>query len=162
MRHNSGYLVHNGGDHHRTYSTDGEESHHAPSVRTVSEYAITHKPTTMVFQLYFSITIKRGKDVIVLILTIFRCSIFILLQMKPVAPSRKNGRTKYENVNDKKSNANRINGHGSDLSRDSPHHGKVRDTLPNYGSDIYVTGAPYRATSELRFLFLFFFIIYYH
>lgn len=121
MRHNSGYRVQNSADVHRGYSTDGEESHHAPSVRTVSEYAITHKHGTM---------------------------------MKPVAPSRKAHRPTYENVSEKKLQAIR-NGQGSDLSRDSPqsirHPGKMssRQESPYNGSDIYATGSPYRATSEL-------------
>lgn len=46
--HNNGYLVHNGGDHHRAYSTDGEESHPGILIRESSEYAVTHKPNSMV------------------------------------------------------------------------------------------------------------------
>lgn len=76
--------------------------------------------------------------------------------MKPMPPSRKNHRPKYESVSEKRLHVVR-SGHGSDLSRDSPqsihHHSKLsRHDSPYNGSDTYVTAAAYRTASELRFV----------
>lgn len=53
MYDNNGYLVESSRDHHRGYSTEGEESHHASSVRTVSEYAVSHKHADPVQYIFF-------------------------------------------------------------------------------------------------------------
>ncbi|XP_043273458.1 uncharacterized protein [Venturia canescens] len=122
MYHNNGYLMESSRDHHRGYSTEGEESHHAPSVRTVSEYALSHKHNN---------------------------------PMKPVPPGRSSSsRPKYEHVSEKRIHVTR-SGQDSDFSRDSPPsiHTPIKvsrhESSPYDGSDLYVTGAPYRASSEL-------------
>lgn len=73
--------------------------------------------------------------------------------MKPVIPTRKNRKEKYDQGEEKKSRSAQ-NSHGSILSGPSRHpfnksasHGSICDN----GSDIYVTSAAYKTTSEIRF-----------
>ncbi|KYN43384.1 hypothetical protein ALC56_02110 [Trachymyrmex septentrionalis] len=102
----------------RDYITDGEESHKAPSDRTVSEYIVANEHTTM------------------------------------VKPTRKNPTDKYDREEDRRSRSAH-NTRDSVLSGSSKHslhplrksasHGSICDN----GSDIYVTSAAYRATSDI-------------
>ncbi|XP_035742977.1 uncharacterized protein LOC118450998 isoform X3 [Vespa mandarinia] len=71
--------------------------------------------------------------------------------MKPVIPTRKNRKEKYDQGEERRSQSAQ-NGHGSVLSGPSRYpfnksasHGSICDN----GSDIYVTSAAYRTTSEI-------------
>ncbi|XP_012143060.1 uncharacterized protein LOC100877120 isoform X6 [Megachile rotundata] len=99
------------------YLTDGNESHCAPSDRTISEYIVSNDHTTM------------------------------------VKPMKKNHPEKYEKEGRQLQNV--PNSRGSVLSGSSRHslhplnkstsHGSICDN----GSDIYVTSAAYRTTSDI-------------
>lgn len=116
MAHTSRYLGYHGNSS-REYLTDGEESHRAPSDRTLSEYIVSTDHATM------------------------------------VKAMRKNPE-KYEKEEERRSRSTH-NSRGSVLSGSSRHglhplsksasHGSICDN----GSDIYVTSAAYRATSDI-------------
>jgi len=152
----------------RDYIMDGEESHRAPSDRTVSEYIVANEHTTMVTisytydkDIFFLRIIKHiilgivYTSYIFLIYFYNRYFSFLKLFFSQVKPPRKNHADKYDREEDRRSRSAH-NTRDSVLSGSSKHslhplrksisHGSICDN----GSDIYVTSAAYRDTSDIR------------
>ncbi|KAH0568079.1 probable serine/threonine-protein kinase ndrD isoform X1 [Cotesia glomerata] len=146
MRHgnsnkSNGYLVHNGGDAQRSYSTDGEESHHATSVRTSSEYAIAHKPSSVI-----KIVVPSQQK--------SRRSTNERDNVKRVHVSR-NGRTGSDLSRDSppNNNNNSSNNNNNNFSNNNDNNHNNRHNQSNNGSEtnipIFITNSNYRTTSDI-------------
>ncbi|XP_043261601.1 uncharacterized protein LOC122402669 isoform X3 [Colletes gigas] len=117
MTHTSRYVGYHTGTN-RDYLTDGDESHHAPSDRTVSEYIVSADHTTMVKAM--------KKD-------------------RPERYEKEEGRRSRSTPNSRVSVLSGSSRHSLHPLNKSASHGSICDN----GSDIYVTSAAYRATSDI-------------
>lgn len=118
MTNSSRYLgYHSNISRSREYLTDGDESHRAPSDRTVSEYIVSADHTTMV---------KSKKD-------------------HPEKYEKEEGRHSRNVHNSRGSVLSGSSRHSLHPLRKSNSHGSICDN----GSDIYITSAAYRTTSDI-------------
>ncbi|XP_031830404.1 uncharacterized protein LOC116426079 [Nomia melanderi] len=117
MTHTSRYVGYHASTN-RDYLTDGDESHRAPSDRTVSEYIVSVDHATMV----------KG-----------------MKKDRPEKYEKDEGRRSRSTHNSRVSVLSGSSRQGLHPLRKSASHGSICDN----GSDIYVTSAAYRATSDI-------------